>query len=176
MIWKSSWYIFKWKNAQYRALPCLELESCQSHPYKNKLNKNWKINNFCLDPSENWGHRSHWQLKIGDLGASRKIQQLRSGRKAAEAINWYKHLNSYFSKFLEVECWLQYKWGEKEWKIHARDHYLQYDSRFVYVNELTIVISKFSVRLLVIFLSFPCIPTAPSRNAYVFGNNKWIVK
>lgn len=86
VIRKSSWYIFKWKkNAQYRTLPCLEFESCQSHPYKNKLKKNWKINNFCLDLSENWGHRSHWQLKIGDLGASGKIQQLRSGRKATEA-------------------------------------------------------------------------------------------
>lgn len=65
---------------------------------------------------------------------------------------------------------------EKKWKIHVRDHYLQYDSGFEYANELTIVTSKFSVRLLVIFLSFSCIPAAPSRNTYVFGNNKWIVK
>lgn len=47
------------------------------------------------------------------MGASRKIQQLRSGRKAAEAMNWYKHLNGYFSKFLNVDFYTN---GEKRMK------------------------------------------------------------
>lgn len=60
-------------------------------------------------------------------------------------------------------------------KICIIDHYPQYDSGFVYVNELTTVISKLSVRLLVIF-SFSCKYAAFSRKMYAFDNNKLLNK